>query len=97
MRELTGISYFYVDRETSRYLTDKISQGILSEKPGWIRMSIHPTTTDEEIKFIVQSIKEIAENHNEWSKDYTYNIRTNEFTHKNATSFEKDLVNKWFE
>lgn len=92
-----GHYLLHVDEETSHYLTDKISQGILSEKPGWIRMSIHPTTTNQEVEYIVQSIKEIAENHKEWSKDYTYNNKTNEFTHAKATSFEKDLVKKWFE
>lgn len=91
-----GHFLLHVDEETSHYLTDKISQGILSEKPGWIRMSIHPTTTDEEVKFIVQSIKEVAQNHQEWSNDYQYDNQTNEFTHKNINSFEKDLVKEWF-
>src|SRR5690606_18202857 len=55
-----GHYLLHVDQETSHYLTDKISQGILSEKPGWIRMSIHPTTTNKEVEFIVNSIKEVA-------------------------------------
>lgn len=91
-----GHYLLHVDQETSHYLTNKISQGILSEKPGWIRMSIHPTTTNEEVRFILQSIKEMAQEHKEWGKDYQYNSLTNEFVHKSATSFEKDLVREWF-
>jgi len=91
-----GHYLLHVDRETSKYLTDKISKGILSEKPGWIRMSIHPTTTNQEVEYIVQSIKGLSQNHQQWSKDYRYDSNTNEFTHKKATSFEKNIVNKWF-
>jgi len=91
-----GHYLLHVDRETSRLLTDKISQGILLKKPGWIRMSIHPTTTNQEIEYIIQCIKELSQNHQQWSKDYQYDINTNEFTHKNASFFEKNIVDKWF-
>ena len=35
--------------DSSQRITDKIDQGDLSEKPGWVRISVHPTMTDEEI------------------------------------------------
>jgi hypothetical protein len=77
-------------------LVCEIDSGNLIEKPGWIRMSIHPTTTNAEIQFVCDSIKALAKNHQAWGKEYCYNKKTNEFVHKNATSFEKDLVNQWF-
>src|SRR5690606_14219458 len=92
-----GHYLLHVDEETSHYLTNKISQGILTEKPGWIRMSIHPTTTNDEVDYILNSIKEVALNHQEWAKDYNYHNSTNEFTHIKETSFEKDLVSNWFD
>lgn len=85
-----------VDQETSHHLVCEIDSGNLIEKPGWIRMSIHPTTTNAEIQFVCDSIKALAKNHQAWGKEYCYNKKTNEFVHKNATSFEKDLVNQWF-
>ncbi len=85
-----------VDQETSHNLTDKITAGDLIEKPGWIRMSIHPTTTNKEIEFVCQSILDLAENCQEWAKDYTYNQKTNEFVHKNAQPLEKEMVESWF-
>lgn len=91
-----GHYLLHVDQETSNYLTDKISRGFLSEKPGWIRMSIHPTTTTEEVAYIVNAIKEVAENFENWTKDYEYNNQTNEFNHKCGTTYEKDLVDQWF-
>jgi selenocysteine lyase/cysteine desulfurase len=44
-------------------LIDEITLGDLIRKPGWIRMSVHPTTTNAEIEFVCTSIKALAENH----------------------------------
>jgi hypothetical protein len=59
-------------------------------------MSIHPTTTTEEIQFVCQSIKALAANHSDWGKDYQYNPMTNEFAHNMAKHSEKEMVKSWF-
>ena len=74
----------------------QIDSGDLIQKPGWIRMSIHPTTTNEEIKFVCDAIRELAQNHKQWAKEYHYNTKTNEFIHVNAKNSEKELVKNWF-
>ena len=43
-----GHFLLHVDQQMSHELTDEISIGELVRKPGWIRMSIHPTTTDND-------------------------------------------------
>ena len=91
-----GHFLLHVDQETSHQLIDEITLGDLMKKPGWIRMSIHPTTTNREIEFVCSSIKALAKNHPDWAKDYIYDKNTNEFIHKNANSFETELVEKWF-
>ncbi|HEU0137465.1 MAG TPA: aminotransferase class V-fold PLP-dependent enzyme [Flavobacterium sp.] len=91
-----GHFLLHVDQEKSNYLTEKITLGDLIQKPGWIRMSIHPTTTNEEVRFVGESIKALAENHLQWASDYEYNKSTNEFLHHNATTAEQDMVTKWF-
>ncbi|WP_026728704.1 aminotransferase class V-fold PLP-dependent enzyme [Flavobacterium denitrificans] len=91
-----GHFLLHVDQETSNKLVNEITIGDLIKKPGWIRMSIHPTTTDEEIAYVCESIKELARNHEAWAFDYSYNKNTNEFIHKDATSFEDELVESWF-
>ena len=91
-----GHFLLHVDQETSNKLIDEITLGDLVRKPGWIRMSFHSTTTNDEIKFVCNSIKELAENHQKWSKDYIYDKNSNEFVHKNAKPFEKELVEELF-
>lgn len=85
-----------VNQETSHNLVCEINSGNLAHKPGWIRMSIHPTTTNVEIKFVCQSIIALAENHKEWSKDYVYDKNTNEFIHKQSINLEQEMVANWF-
>jgi selenocysteine lyase/cysteine desulfurase len=85
-----------VNQETSNNLVCQITSGDLIQKPGWIRMSIHPTTTNEEIEFVCSSIIALAQNHLDWKQDYDYNKVTNEFVNKNFISTEKTLVESWF-
>lgn len=84
-----------VDYSKSKTITDKINLGDLSEKPGWVRLSLHPTTTDEELHYIINSLRQIERYHNLWIKDYFYDKHTNEFTHKSEMA-NKSLVRKWF-
>ncbi|MFM2228951.1 MAG: Cysteine desulfurase [Bacteroidota bacterium] len=91
-----GHFLLHVDQETSHHLTCSIDEGDLTQKPGWIRMSIHPTTTTAEIEYVCSSIIALAAHHQEWAKDYQYNPKKNDFTHKNAVATEKAMVKEWF-
>jgi selenocysteine lyase/cysteine desulfurase len=91
-----GHYLLHVDQETSHDLVCQITSGDLIKKPGWIRMSIHPTTTSEEMLFVCDSIKALAEKHEEWGRAYQYNSKTNEFIHQDAQHTEKAMVKSWF-
>lgn len=91
-----GHYLLHVDQDTSKDIVCQISSGDLIKKPGWIRMSIHPTTTDDEIELVCESIKALAVYHDVWSKDYHYDAKTNSFNHKNAGLLEKEMVALWF-
>lgn len=75
-----------VSYEKSKSLTDQISSGDLSNKPGWIRLSLHPTQSIDEIRYIMQSIEDLANNHHIWAKEYAYNKSKNDFIYQSATS-----------
>jgi len=86
-----------ITKERSKQITDKIDKGDLTEKPGWVRLSIHPTMKNDELNFIIKAIREIVENHKEWKKDYIYKKETNEFTHKAFGHKNLEEINSWFE
>ena len=79
-----GHFLLHVDQDTSNSITEAISQGDLSAKPGWIRMSIHPTMSDNEIIYLLDSVKELAENFEDWARDYEYSPKTNEYAFKES-------------
>lgn len=91
-----GHFLLHVDQETSNNLVSQISLGELLKKPGWIRMSIHPTTTNQEIEYVCDSIIALAENHVEWSKLYRYDAVSNNFYHNDDQLLEKEMVQNWF-
>ncbi len=68
-----------VDWELSHEITRRIDQGDLSLKPGWVRLSLHPTMTDEELEYIGQALMEVRKNASDWSADYCYDPHTNEY------------------
>ncbi|PKG52636.1 aminotransferase class V-fold PLP-dependent enzyme [Olleya sp. 1-3] len=92
-----GHYLLHVDQEQSTSLVNQISLGDLIRKPGWIRMSIHPTTTCNEVDYVCESLIALAENHEEWAKDYEYNKANNEFIHKTFVPKNDVRVSDWFE
>lgn len=91
-----GHYLLHVDPTRSKRITDKINQGDLSEKPGWVRFSLHPTMTNEELNFVIDAIEEIIKNIEVWSKDYSYSKTTNEYYHTESNGKEYDKINEWF-
>lgn len=91
-----GHYLLHVDKYTSKRITDKIDQGDLSIKPGWVRLSIHPTTTDEDIDFIIDALKNIGKEGKKWESDYTYDSHANEYRHKEDRSELQHAVEGWF-
>lgn len=86
-----------VSRQVSKVLTCQISHGDLTGKPGWVRMSIHPTMTDDELNYICDALEEISFEHKSLAKDYIYHPGTNEFTHKQFKDPTPQAVKTWFE
>ena len=86
-----------VDQDTSKRIKDQILQGCNTEKPGWVRLSFHPTITSEELKFICDSLKDLSIHIEEWSKDYHYEAAKNHDSHKTVVPVEKKWIKEWFE
>ncbi|MEL6483451.1 MAG: selenocysteine lyase, partial [Bacteroidota bacterium] len=73
-----------------------IEQKDLTLKPGWVRVSLHPVLTDEEVIFICNAVDQIATRIKEWGKDYRYNPKNNEFEHLlKGDEVLVDTVHNW--
>ncbi|WP_296636590.1 aminotransferase class V-fold PLP-dependent enzyme [Polaribacter sp.] len=85
-----------VNQETSNKIKNQILEGCSTEKPGWVRLSLHPTITTKALTFICDSLKELSEKIEVWASDYSYDASKNDFVHKTIKPIEKKLVNSWF-
>lgn len=90
-----GHYLLHVGPEQSRAIASRIDAGDLSSKPGWVRLSVHPTMPDSEIDTIVEAVEAVAREGGRWADDYVYSPSTNEFRHRRHTP--GDTVRRWFE
>jgi selenocysteine lyase/cysteine desulfurase len=92
-----GHYLLHVDPARSRAITDRIDQGDLSEKPGWVRLSFHPTSTDAEIDYCIDALGQIVRHVKRWGEDYTYSALTNEFVHRAGRAIGTPSMRGWFD
>jgi selenocysteine lyase/cysteine desulfurase len=75
-----------VDQATSQQITCQIDAGDLSNKPGWVRVSLHPTMTDEEAIYVARAIHEVMRHYDTWKDDYAFDPASGEF-HPRSVAF----------
>jgi selenocysteine lyase/cysteine desulfurase len=58
-----------VNKARSYDILKQVRQGNLLAKPGWVRLSIHPCMSNDDIHYIMDSIELTATNYKKWVKD----------------------------
>lgn len=91
-----GHYLLHVDKQHSKSITDKINAGDLSDKPGWVRISLHPTTTEQEVQYIGDALAQIARNIGTWKEDYAYDPHSNEYHHRQESGILSAMTASWF-
>lgn len=89
-----GHLLLHVTRQQSKRITNLIDQGDFSQKPGWVRLSLHPTMTNKELRYILDAIGDVIEDVESWKQDYRYSSSTNEFYHQAENG---DQRTDWFD
>lgn len=85
-----------LDLQKSTQIKNLIIEGCLTERPGWVRLSLHPTVTNKELEYIANSLHDLAKNIEEYANDYEYIAQKNDYVHKTIKPIEQGLVNSWF-
>lgn len=83
-----------IDQNFSHQIIKNLSENCQKDKPGWIRMSIHPTMTTEEVEYITESIADVAKNWASYQMDFQYDPSKNIF--HNHSIKAKELAASWF-
>lgn len=87
---------FDMDEDRSHRLTDGISQNNLTGKPGWVRLSLHPTMTDAELDYCLDAIRQIVQKGEQWAQAYRYEPSNNEYLPTEPTANE-ELLEDFFD
>lgn len=92
-----GHYLLHVSEEQSKEITSKIDSGDLSLKPGWVRLSLHPVMTENEVLYICDAIRYLALHADQLLKAYHYSVKTNEFYPLQPMSDLKNKLQQWFD
>ncbi len=78
-----GHDLFRIDKQHSAYLKKRILNGHPEDKPGWTRISIHPTTSDKEIDTVLEAL--------EYIRKHGKDIARKDYYRKNGDYFHRNF------
>ena len=74
--------YLYgIGPDASDYIHHQILSGNLEWKPGWVRISLHPAMSEEEVAYIGGAVRDIARHGRVWGEAYRLDRDTGEVIH----------------
>lgn len=86
-----------IDRAQSDHILSCVMAGDITARPGWIRLSLHPVLSDDELNQILDAIVYVAENHETLGKEYNFLPKKNAFEHKHFERvFEQSFTERLF-
>jgi len=89
-----GHALLGISDEYSEKFRIAIKEGIGSLKPGWIRINLHYLMTEEDVDFIIDAIKFIADYGYLYLQEYSLDIKTGDWKH-NTYSYENIVVSQF--
>ncbi|MGI9273605.1 MAG: aminotransferase class V-fold PLP-dependent enzyme [Endozoicomonas sp.] len=95
-----GHNLLNVSREQSAEITDAIDQGDYSTKPGWVRVSLHPSHSVDDINYLADALTQLASHHPSWAQDYQRESLKEAYQSKDQMVLDKirqDRVRKLFD
>ncbi len=90
-----GHYLLHIDKKLSKLFTKKVENGDSTLKPGWVRISLHPTMSNDELFFIIKALKKIINNIKIYQKDYYQDPQSGEWFHK-KNKFDNKIINDSF-
>jgi selenocysteine lyase/cysteine desulfurase len=71
-----------IDDATSQKIRNEVDNGDNTNRPGWVRVSFHPTMLLSEILRITSAIRETANEYNNWKNEYDFEPKSRSWTLK---------------
>ncbi len=77
-----GHLLLHIDEAHSRAIRHRLDEGHLGEKPGWVRISLSPTVSEEEFQALLEGVDAVARHGEALAGDYELHDETGEWTRK---------------
>ena len=85
-----------IDASRSYKILNMLRAGEMMCKPGWVRLSVHPTMTHAEIDYILDAVEMTVNRYEEWSKDYEYDPVGHEYIFRGWEAGVRSMGMDWF-
>jgi selenocysteine lyase/cysteine desulfurase len=86
-----GHALLGIDTQASQRIRDSVYKGYGGLKPGWVRVNLHYTLTQDDIEFLLDAIDFVARNGHLFLPLYAFNLETSEWSHREFPDGEREL------
>jgi selenocysteine lyase/cysteine desulfurase len=73
-----------IDEGSSKQIRHRLDEGHVGEKPGWVRISLAPTVSEEEFQALLEAVDHVARRGRGYLDDYELSDATGEWVRKGA-------------
>jgi selenocysteine lyase/cysteine desulfurase len=77
-----------IDQSTSKQIRDRLDEGDLASKPGWIRVGFNPATSEGEFRVLLEAVPHVARHWRRYADAYEMDLESATWYHKDG---EPDL------
>jgi selenocysteine lyase/cysteine desulfurase len=79
-----GHLLLHIDEDRSKAIRHRLDEGHIGEKPGWVRISLAPTVSEEEFQALLEAVDYVARRGHEHADEYQLNDASGEWTRRIA-------------
>jgi selenocysteine lyase/cysteine desulfurase len=74
-----GHTLLGIDDETSLLIRAAVQQGLEGIKPGWVRLNLHYSFTEEDLDFLLRAVRFVAQHGAAFLRTYGFNFNTGQW------------------
>ncbi|QKV81126.1 aminotransferase class V-fold PLP-dependent enzyme [Amycolatopsis sp. Hca4] len=90
-----GHRLLHIDETRSRLLQREILTGRAGIRPGWVRLSLHYTMSDEVVDYLVEAVHRVAADGWKLLGDYRFDPASGAWRHRRETGLRTTLADLW--
>ena len=74
-----GHLLLHIDEARSKAIRHRLDEGHLGEKPGWVRISLSPTVSEDEFQALLEGVDHVARRGRDLADGYALDDETGEW------------------